>query len=199
MKDHLQSPISLAESSQDSDCLSYDPLADSCSSSRLESLCDSSWEVALSQHFKHEYGITKEAFLKERETVECCSYSSRNASSNSTPKLPKSPDSKAKSTHSAFMLSPIMHSRRVVDRILDSYNENDLSSPAISQKRAAAGLRFNDSHRQCGSGDGDIAERSRCGAEYDWSQSPLVQVAVDGEDDSLTSQMDVLCKKIEQV
>jgi hypothetical protein len=204
---------------------------------------DKSWENLILTHQMHTYGISKEECLRlEEETaaeeVSCCQNQGQKQSrspgqhggrassgeeavdlTRAAAALSASPATAAgmPPLPSARLKSPVASSRRLVDRLVCSYDSSHPCTPVSAKKRnkrrdetqSSSLLSPSPSRSLSGRSmnskdvigqEGGVDEKPRCSAAlYDWSCSPLARIALEGEEDAAAAEMDGLLKKVRQV
>ena len=181
------------------------PCAEMTSPSPKLRTSESNWGHIMLRHHLFSYGISDETLLSTQK-IGAGDERVGNASSQSGLHTTRNSAAKPTVSHSpsVHLKSPVMKSRRLVEKIINSYD--NLDSPSSGDERAAC---MSSRSMQCHStpgGEGihfhNQSEREDSGSYiklYDWQTSPLLLVATEDEDDTVVSDMDDLLKKVEQV
>lgn len=186
----------------DSDSLS----SDSAASWAGEAM---SWEQVMLKHRLRAYGTRKDICSEisvtcngedERTTISGESHHASPAQRTQKHAAVMSPPP------STLVKSPMAKSRRLVDRIVDSYDGSNPSTP-VSSKQKEQKHSKRGHHQIQGDNQNNVDIRANIKEStnqmesklYDWSTSPLVLIALEGEDDTVVAGMDELLKKVEQV
>jgi len=171
------------------------------------------WEAIMKKHHQQTYGLSEDSV---DQGVQSGSTVQEDPMPRPQPSPPAFTSTAAKPSRSPGLKSPVTKSRRLVDKIVDRYDGAPLSASLISQ-RNESGRKANKvlcrSAQDGSPGAGSEPEplrppsqlehrlpnsQERDSLSYDWAHSPLVPIALNGEDDALASDLDSLLKQLER-
>lgn len=159
---------------------------------------EKTWEQLMLRHHMHAYGTSKDSYLEENIAAEASTVEKeKKAGQNQSTSLrtPEQMSAMPSSPSPSLSPSPIAKSRRIVmvDRIVDSY----FNSPSSSgKKKHEHGIKLNN-NTTCNDIDKDDEQPES--KLYDWHTSPLLHIALNGEEDPVMAGMDELLKRVKQV